>query len=52
MKFIVAYDVRARANLSSLTKVFGEHRNLSDVEGSATQSGQTRPADLLHRHVR
>jgi len=31
MKFIVAYDIRARANLCGLTKVLGEHRNLSNA---------------------
>jgi hypothetical protein len=34
MKFVVAYDIRSCANLcGSPTKVFGEHRNLSNVEG-------------------
>ena len=38
MKFIVAYNVSARANLCSLAKIFREHRNLSIVERSATQN--------------
>jgi hypothetical protein len=38
MKFIVAHDVSTSANLCSLAKVFREHRNLSGVERSATQS--------------
>jgi hypothetical protein len=28
MEFVVAHDVRTRANFGGLTKVFGENRNL------------------------
>lgn len=36
MKFVVAYDIRSCADLRSLTKVFGEHRNLEELQQRKT----------------
>lgn len=52
MKFVVAYDVRSCANLCSLTKVFGEYRNLSKVEGlQLRRKVRQDKTNLLHGHV-
>jgi hypothetical protein len=52
MKFVVAYNVRSCANLCSLTKVFGEHRNLPNVkELQRRRTVKSDKTNLLHGHV-